>query len=369
MEQSSIVIAWVLAVRGWADYLLDAIAFAAARGAVDAVRYRPRELGLGAACAASQPEMPAPVARWIADAPRLPAVMVVSRMPHAMVREVAAEAARWFGPTASAIIRWCAGALATAADRLGGATVQGPLVARVHPGLLVPHQHAAAVLSVDMRGFSMLTRALHDSRHLVTLIEEYLTVLTRVVERYRGVVFQYTGDGLLAVFLPELAGMSQDEMLDRLVHGMAAEMHGTFDGTYDRWRAEWSARGLAHVEIGLGAGMSFGEATVGFMGPAGKKQIGVLGEPVNLAAYLCSQAYAGTVLVDVESFARAGASPPPVPIVRLRSKKRHQRIRTMRFRYGERPPRRRALADLASRLGLRRGESQNRWFWPLSLSH
>src|SRR5439155_265482 len=80
------------------------------------------------------------------------------------------------------------------------------LVARVHPGLLVPHLHVVAVLAVDMRGFSKLTGALEDTQYLAELIEIYLTELTEVVERDRGVVFQYTGDGLLALFLPELAG-------------------------------------------------------------------------------------------------------------------------------------------------------------------
>jgi hypothetical protein len=50
---------------------------------------------------------------------------------------------------------------------------------------------------------------------------------------------------------------------------------------------------------------------------------------VNVAAYLCSQAHAGTVLVDRDSFVRAGASLPPAPVVRLRSKKPHQRIATV----------------------------------------
>src|SRR5205823_13428064 len=107
-------------------------------------------------------------------------------------------------PTAWAVVRFFAGALAAAAEHAGRRPVERRLVARVHPGLLVPHLHVVAVLAVDMRGFSKLTGALEDTQYLAELIEVYLTELTEVVERDRGVVFQYTGDGLLALFLPEI---------------------------------------------------------------------------------------------------------------------------------------------------------------------
>ena len=367
VERPPVIVALALSLRAWVGTLLDAATWAAARGAVDAVRYRPRELGLAAACAVSQPEVPSPVARWIAHVPTLPVVVLVSRAPHAALTEAAGRLGHWFGPTASAVTRWFAGALAAAADRIGAQTTQLPLATRAHPGLLVPHPHSVAVLAVDMRGFSRLTRALAGSSALVQLIEEYLSVLTTVVEEHRGVVFDYTGDGLLALFLPELAGTENGEMLERLVHEMGPDLHRAFDGAYDAWLAEWRVRGVEAMEIGLGAGISFGDAMVGFMGPRGKKQVGVLGEPVNLAAYLCSQAQPGTLLIDVDSFGRAGAPLPPARVVRLNSKKRHQRIRTVSLLYGRRRPGvRRALMPPA-RLAARLRMSHPAWTWLRSL--
>ena len=255
-------------------------------------------------------------------------------MPHRMVRLVAAEAARWLGPTASAVVRWSSGAVAAAADHAGASTLQQPLRARVHPGMLVPHPHQVAVIAVDMRGFSNLTRVLHDTQYLADLIGEYLTEMTEVIEAHRGVVFQYTGDGLLAIFLPELAGSDSGAMFERLVREAGRELHARFDALNTRWRAEWKASEREGAAIGLGVGMSFGRATVGLLGPSGKKQFGVIGEPVNQAAFLCSQAAAGTMLVEREAFARAGAPTPAERVMRLRSKKRHQRIDTICLRYG-----------------------------------
>jgi class 3 adenylate cyclase len=317
---------------------LDTIAWLVARWAVDAVRYQPRQLDLVLACGAAQPGAPAPAARWLARTAGRPSVVEFSRLPHVALRTLAAQAARWFGPTGSAVVRWCGGAVAAASDRAVAVTLQRPLRARVHPGMLVPHPHNVAVLAADMRGFSNFTVALHDNQYLADLVGEYLTELTGVVERHRGIVFQYTGDGLLALFLPELAGMGEADLLGRLTDVVAPELHATFDVMYERWRSEWQARGRPDVRVGFGMGLSFGRATIGFLGPAGKKQFGVIGEPVNLAAFLCAQANAGTVLVDRDSFIRAGAATPPARSVRLRAKKLNRRVETLCLSYGRAEP-------------------------------
>ena len=316
--------------------LLDRLVLGVARGAVDAVRYQPRQLDLMLACGVSQPGVPAPAVRWLADARVQPAVVRASGLPHAAVRAVAQQAGRWFGPTASALVRWSAGALSKAMDGRLALALQRPLRARAHPGLLVPHPHAVAVLAADMRGFSNLTRVLHDTQYLADLVGEYLTELTRVVERHGGVVFHYAGDGLLALFLPELMATTPGETLDRLLHATAAELHAAFDALHERWRRDWQASEREGADVGLGLGLSFGRATIGFLGPAGKKQFGVIGEPVNLAAFLCSQAHAGTILVDCDAFMRAGAPEPAAKVIRLHSKKRHHRIRAFTCRYGAR---------------------------------
>lgn len=292
---------------------------------VEAVRFQPRRLDLLLAYRNSLPEVAKPLVRWLFDA----RVIRVQGLPHMVVRRAADVAGRLFGPTASVLIRWVAGAAASAADRFAAAAVDFALAARAHPGLLVPHPHEVAVLAVDMRGFSALTRQLHDTQYLTDLISEYLTELTDVVERHRGIVFHYTGDGLIAVFLPEIAGETPAEMLRRLVESMAPDLHAAFDALYDRWRTGWEAEGREVGDIGLGTGMSFGRATIGYLGPLGKKQIGVLGEPVNLAAFLCAQAPAGGLLVDRASFARVAMAPPAGKTIRLRSKKAHQRIETI----------------------------------------
>jgi class 3 adenylate cyclase len=302
---------------------------------VEAVRYHPRHVDLLLACGADQPEVPAVVARWWADTRARPRVVTVTAAPHAAVGMLAARAAAWFGPTASAIVRWLAGAFAAAADHGIAVMLERPLRARIHPGLLVPHLHEVAVVAVDMRGFSNLTRVLHDTQYLTDLVAEYLTELTRVVESHRGIVFQYTGDGLLALFLPELAGVGAAPLMRGVVDEVAPALHHTFDALHRRWRSAWQLEGRPEAEIGLGVGLSFGRATIGFIGPAGKKQFGAIGEPVNVAALLCAEAVAGMVLIDRGSFTRAGIDPTPGRVVRLRRTDPHQQIEAVCLSEGD----------------------------------
>jgi class 3 adenylate cyclase len=336
--------------------LADGIAWSAARAAVGAVRYQPRQLQLRAVCAASHAEVPVPVVRWLADTRMSPWFSRMADFPHDIVRAAAVQAAHWFGPTGSALVRWFSGAVATAADQIGADALRHPLSGLANPRMLVPHQHDVAVVAIDMRGFSNLTRVLDDSLYMTDLLEEYLSELTRVVERHRGLVYQYTGDGLLALHLPELAGNSPARMLDRLVREMGSELHMVFDAMHARWLSEWRAQGRPVAEIGLGVGVSFGRATIGFVGPFGKKQVAVIGEPINQAAFLCSRASAGTLLVDCDSFTRAGGTPPAGEMSRIRSKKRHQRVQAVSLRFGERARARGSgwLSDIPFLAALRR---------------
>jgi class 3 adenylate cyclase len=299
------------------------------RWAVGTIRYEPSRLDLALAHGVSGGRVPAPVARWVTAEHARPAVDRLGGIPYGILRRAIVAAEALLGPPGAALVRWLSAAVLSGVDR-AAAEALGPRL-----GLLVPHLHDVAVLALDMRGFSRLTSELRDTQYLADLIGEYLSEMTRVVETQHGVVFQYTGDGLLAIFLPEATDSTAAATLERLVHETSRDLHAAFDRLAARWHAEWAEAGRPHTAVGLGIGISCGPATIGLIGPAGKKQFGVVGEPVNLAAFLCSQAYAGTALVDREAFARAAAPVPDGARVRLKSKKRHQRLDAVGLRFGE----------------------------------
>src|SRR4029450_11055848 len=118
--------------------------------------------------------------------------------------------------------------------------------------------------------------------------------------------------------LPELAALPASALFDRLVHDTTHALHGEFDALHARWRAQLHATRAAPAPVGRGVGGSFGRVTMGFMGASGKKHFGALGEAVNVAALLCGEAEAGTVLIDHDSFARTQLPPPRTRIVPVR---------------------------------------------------
>ncbi len=309
---------WRAIARIWND-----LSFVTASGAVDAVRYQPRRLIFTGGRRLAALPGPGPAA-----------VGHVSRGVDGAIDQLVRRIGERLGPDAEAFARWSFGAATGVIDQVGASAIDElGFGDRLAPGMLKPHLHTVGVLVLDMRGFSKLTVTLDDSQYLTDRIDEYLSEMTRVVERHRGVVFDYTGDGLLALFLPELTRKKDDELLAHLAGPVSTELHAAFRELYDRWRADWKATARAGAEIGLGVGITYGPATIGLMGPTGKKYFGIVGPPVNLAAYLCSQALPGTALIDEAAFMRTGASPPPGhKVIRLKSEKLHQRIETIRIR-------------------------------------
>ncbi|MBM4265573.1 MAG: adenylate/guanylate cyclase domain-containing protein [Deltaproteobacteria bacterium] len=303
--------------RLWSDLF-----FATANGAVEAVRYEPRRMLLTGS-------------RHLESIPGGRGAVVAGRVSHDIddwLERLALRVGSALGSVAEGWVRWFTGAAGGVIDHVGASALddlrfQGVLSA----GMLKPHPRTVAVLFVDMRGFSRLTVALDDTQHLADRIGEYLSDMTRVIEAHHGVVFQYMGDGLLALFLPELTREKGHALLEHLAGAVSQELHAAFRALEARWRTEWEEAGRQAPKIGLALGITYGPATIGLIGPPGKKFFGVVGPQVNLAAFLCSQAEAGSTLIDEESFLRTGASlPKGARSIRLRSEKLHQRIATIR---------------------------------------
>jgi hypothetical protein len=164
---SGLGVGWDL--RDQATKLWDRVIWQIARGSVDAVRYRPNHLALVMACGCFQPDAPSDVARWVIDIRATPLVRRASAFPHAVVRFVSGLAARWLGPTASAVLRWSSGAVAGWRTRWArapwstcfarvrirtsrSASARGGHPRRRHARLLEPHSRAGRHAVSDRPG-------------------------------------------------------------------------------------------------------------------------------------------------------------------------------------------------------------------------
>jgi adenylate cyclase len=125
-----------------------------------------------------------------------------------------------------------------------------------------PEWAMVTVAFVDIRGFTTFADQA-TAREAVDYLNEFFARAVPVVTRHGGAVNKFLGDGLLAVFgsaapLPDHA--------DRAL-AASAEMIEAVDG---------------HCRIGIG--VNSGLVLVGTIGGGGLSELGVVGDPVNVAA-------------------------------------------------------------------------------------
>jgi adenylate cyclase len=157
----------------------------------------------------------------------------------------------------------------------------------------------ATALFTDLRHYTHLAETFsQDPAALLAVINEHLTVVIRAVTRCGGVVEKFVGDGLLATF-----GARSDQPSHR-ERALAAAMGvvGANEALNRRRSADWGFR----LDVGVGA--AAGRVVVGRVGSAERSELGVLGDPVNVAARLVSQAAAGEVLLSESVYGGLGGT-------------------------------------------------------------
>ena len=137
-------------------------------------------------------------------------------------------------------------------------------------GRLEPIEAKATVMVCDLEEFAALTDSLGAHR-TIEFLNAYFEVLVEIVERYQGVVTQFQGDAILAVFNVPIAAH------DHAANALRAAL--------DIVRAA-DAQTFAGVRARNRVGLSTGRVVAGAIGAAGRLSYTVHGNAVNLAARL-----------------------------------------------------------------------------------
>lgn len=160
---------------------------------------------------------------------------------------------------------------------------------RDHPG---GAEVEISVLFADLRGSTGLAERTGPAEFR-RLVQVFYGATTRVIDTHGGIVDKFLGDGVMALFIPFIAG---DAHAVRAVGAARRIQHHLA-------RSELAARG-----IGAGVGVHAGPAFVGVLGAEGKLDFTALGDTVNVAARLGSAARAGQVLVSATAWDTAQAA-------------------------------------------------------------
>ena len=146
----------------------------------------------------------------------------------------------------------------------------------------------------DIKGFSELTERL-EPELLTTIVTDYLTAMTNIVVKYGGTVDKYIGDAIMVFFGdPHTKGSKIDAIL---CAKMALEMKEKL------WeiRKDWHDLGIAQpldIRIGIHSDI----CTVGNFGSHDRLDYTTIGNGVNLASRLESNAQTNQILISEDTY-------------------------------------------------------------------
>jgi class 3 adenylate cyclase len=157
-----------------------------------------------------------------------------------------------------------------------------------------PQRLRVTALSSDVAGFTALADRI-DPESLSHIINEYVAVMSEVVESQHGVVTEYAGDGLMAIFgAPERL-----EPVDQVRHALSAAsaMHARLAELTETWYH----LGIEHplkVRVGINTGM----LSVGTFGSDGRATYTAIGLQMNVAARIQAECEPGRTLLSSASW-------------------------------------------------------------------
>lgn len=157
--------------------------------------------------------------------------------------------------------------------------------------LLEGHRAHISVVYFDLRGFTAFTETA-EPEELLAVVREYHEAAGELILAHGGTLEHFAGDGLLVFFNDPVPLEAHELQAARLALAMRDRV--------GELAAAWGKRGY---QLGLGAGVAVGHATLGRIGFPGRYDYGALGSVTNLAARLSDEAAAGQILLSQRAFA------------------------------------------------------------------
>jgi adenylate cyclase len=175
--------------------------------------------------------------------------------------------------------------------RFLSANVAEAVISSGDESLLEPHRREVALLFCDLRGFTHFA-AVAEPEEVLVALQAYHQVIGEIVKRHSATVGFFAGDGVMMFFNDPFP--CEDPALRAIT--AAAELRDGMRIFVDRWEQR------GHT-LGIGAGVTFGFATLGLIGFEGRYEYTAIGPMVNLAARLCDEAKAGEILLGQRAVA------------------------------------------------------------------
>ena len=160
------------------------------------------------------------------------------------------------------------------------------IVSQGNEKILESHRREIVVVFCDLRGYTAFTETA-EPEEVLKFLREYHGALGPLVSQFEGTLDQFSGDGIMVFFndpvpIPDPA--------ERAVKMAVAMREAASSLT-----AAWRERGR---ELGFGAGIAQGYATLGQIGFSERSGYTAIGTVCNVAARLCGEAKDGQILLS-----------------------------------------------------------------------
>jgi adenylate cyclase len=151
------------------------------------------------------------------------------------------------------------------------------------------------VLFADIRGFTAFSET-EKPEKVVGLLNRFFSAMSELIFAHGGTLDKYTGDGLMALFGAPTA--TPEDAQNALQTAVAMQKR------LIALNEEFEAEGLRRINVGIG--LHTGEATVGYIGSDQRSEYTAIGDTVNIASRLESNALGGQILISEATASEGG---------------------------------------------------------------
>ena len=166
---------------------------------------------------------------------------------------------------------------------------------RLASGDMTQEELEVSVLFSDIRGFSTIAERL-SARDIAEVVGRHLGAMAEVVTEYGGTIDKFQGDAVMAVF------GAPEPLPDHAERALRCAI------AMQRRQSELNAQGWGTdaVEIlAIGVGVNTGLVIAGAVGGGGRLEYTVIGDAVNVAQRLQSEAEGGEIVASASTIAAA----------------------------------------------------------------
>jgi class 3 adenylate cyclase len=166
-------------------------------------------------------------------------------------------------------------------------------------GAMVQQEVEVTVLFSDIRGFSTIAERL-GARDIADVIGRHLSAMAEVIAAHGGTIDKFQGDAVMAIF------GAPDPLPDHPALAVRCAM------AMQRRQSELNEQGWgvdSVTSLGIGIGLNTGTVIAGAIGGGGRLEYTVIGDAVNVAQRLQSEAEAGEIVLAASTAAAAPGIP------------------------------------------------------------